>query len=441
MPGKHLARWTLSWFASALLCLVLALALALVAAPAPGEWRRGVGLALLHLAAIGWLSQAMIGALIQFLPVLLARPLLWPGLSLAALLLTGPGAGLLALGFLGLEGWPPGLTLLAVAPLPLGLAFLLVMTLAAGPLVAARGWRDATGRMVILALVALGLAWLGGAGMARMLAGAGGFTLPADLLPFHVTLGAAGWLGLAAMGVSYRLFAMFLLAPDPTGPLRPATALLALLMIAALALGMARGAAGGAASPALAAMAAAAAVALLYLADLSRLWRSRNRPRPEVNMRMSRPSLCFLALAAGLAPFAIRQGGALAEAAVFAALIGWLSTLTLAQMVKIVSFLTWIQIFAPRIGRGPLPLVQDLVDEPAARRWLLLWLAGAALGTLALLAGQPAAFRAAIACLLIAALGLLRLLWQIRRLARLAPGRHPGPLPPLFLPPQTKAQP
>src|SRR5690606_16634106 len=144
----------------------------------------------------------------------------------------------------------------------------------------------------------------------------------------------------------------------------------------------------------------------LYLVQMQRLWRSRRRPRPEVNMRWSRAALGFLGLCTLLTPPAIRLGGHWAEAAVFAALAGWLSTLTLAQMVRIVSFLTWIQVFAPRIGRQTVPMVDDLTDARRSGRWLALWSAGVLGGSLSLIAGSAGCFRLALIAMLIAALGL-----------------------------------
>ncbi|MBU3030589.1 hypothetical protein [Paracoccus marinaquae] len=437
MPGRHLARWTLSWFASALLFLIAALALAVLLAPAPGEWTGGRGLALVHLLAIGWLSQMMFGALTQFLPVLLAHPLLWPHLSPVALALTGAGTLLLALGFTGLEGWSPGFLLLPLAPVLLGAGFGLIAVMAAGSLVPARGWREGTGRPVILAFVALGFAFASGEGMAMTVAGLdGAFAIGLDALPFHIGLAVAGWLGLGTAGVSYRLFAMFLIAPDGGSRLRTVTAGAALVLLFLLAAGLLREIATGAAPSLL--LAAAFCISLtagLYLTDIIRLWRARRRSVPEVNMQMSRPALAFLAAAALMAPAAVLKGGHLAEATVFAALIGWLSGLTLTQMIKIISFLTWIQVFAARIGRGALPQVHELVDETASRRWLSLWFGAAALGTLALLAGQSVALRLSFALLLVAALGIVRQIWRIRRLALVPPAMRPDCLPPLFLPP------
>ncbi|WP_196053699.1 hypothetical protein, partial [Paracoccus lichenicola] len=394
------------------------------------------GLAVVHLFALGWLCQMMLGALIQFTPVLCARSLAWPALSLPALLLTGGGTAMLAGGFLALDGMP-GQGLLAGAPVVLAGAFGLAAAMLGSTLIAARGWRAPEGRMLALALLALGGLWATGAAMACALAGYDPLPMAiSEALPVHVLLGAGGWLTLAAFGVSYKLFAMFLLAPERDGPLRRAVFAGAAGAGAGALAGAGLALAGRGTGPlGLAVALAGALTALLYLADIRRLWHSRHRPRTEVNMRWSRAALGFLALAAVLLPPAVLRGGSWAEAAVFAGLAGWLSTLTLAQMIKIVSFLTWIQIFAPRIGRAPVPLVPDLTDARATGRWLALWAAGAAGGTLALALGQAGGFRLAALAMLLAAGGLVHEAWAIRRLRHLDPARRPARLPPLVLPP------
>ena len=105
MPGASLSRWTMTYFACALVCLVAAEALM---AAGFGYPRAALDapetLMLVHLVAIGWLSLLMCGALFQFVPVLVARPLL--GESLPPFALAAIMAGLLALlsGFAGMAG-------------------------------------------------------------------------------------------------------------------------------------------------------------------------------------------------------------------------------------------------------------------------------------------------------------------------------------------------
>lgn len=436
MPGKELSRWTLTWFASAMVFLLAALAAA-VLLPID-DWAEGRALALVHLFALGWLGQMILGALLQFVPVLAARPLALPRLALPTLLLAASGTIALAAGFMALEGWAPGLALLAIAPMLLALAFALALAMLLPALIRAVGPRDNARRMVLLALTCLPLVWLSGSGMVAELLGQGiGIALLPDALPLHVLLALGGWFGLVSFGVGYRLYAMFLLAAEREGALRRATFHAALAMLVAIL-------AGGLMLstdrlpwlwPVLG---AAAVAALCHMADFRHLWHSRKRAATEPNMQMTPAAFGFLALALLLALPATRQGGAWAEAAAFAALAGWLSLLTLAQMLKIVSFLTWIQVFAPRIGRMKVPMVQDLTDGHAMRRGLWLWTLGAGAGTLALLARQPVAFRAAAAVLLLAALLIARELLAIRRLRHLPADLRPA-APPLFLPSQDRS--
>lgn len=442
MPGKSLSRWTLAWFATALICLSAGLLALACGYGGPGMWQSGQGLAVLHLLALGWLSTAMIGALVQFVPVLSAQELRNPALALPALVMVTAGTVTLVAGFWSLDASQPVPVLLCLGPALLGLGLFMAGAMLVPTLMVAQGWRQTGNRPLLAGMAALALVWVSGLGMAACLAGADiNVALIPDAIPFHALLAVGGWLSLSAFGTSYKLFAMFLMAPETGGILRRAGLWAAVtslcLTILALAL-MLDGQSLPAALPAMPAI----LTATLYLADMRRVWAKRRRPVPEVNMQITLAALVCLGLSALLCLMALRFGGAWGEAAVFVALAGWLSTLTLAQMFKIVSFLTWIQVFAPRIGRSPVPLLHELGNATAARRWLMIWLAGTALATLALIAGNTLPFRLGAALMLLAVAGLVRELFAIRRLRHVSLTQRPADLPPLILPvhmPQTGA--
>src|SRR4029077_3824933 len=92
----------------------------------------------------------------------------------------------------------------------------------------------------------------------------------------------------------------------------------------------------------------------------------------------------------------------------FLAVFGWLSGLVLAKLYKIVAFLTWLETYGPVMGRSPTPRVQDLVAERRASKWFVIYYAAVWTGTLMLLIGQPSAFRAAVAMMMIGLVGIAR---------------------------------
>src|SRR5205823_2355367 len=129
-------------------------------------------------------------------------------------LLTAGLASLLA-GFLALGGRLPAWLWL----LPVG-AFLLIVGF--GLIVADLGltaWLRPTGpaRFVLVGLASLCATVAFGAVFAFALAGwagSAGQSMLASGIPLHAIAGLGGWLTLTAMGVSYRLLSMFMLAPD-----------------------------------------------------------------------------------------------------------------------------------------------------------------------------------------------------------------------------------
>ena len=292
-----------------------------------------------------------------------------------------------------------GVTLAGVRPLPLPARFIVA----------------ALGFLVLTALLGIGFgtafalpappAWLG--------------ALAAQGLPLHILAGIGGWFALTAIGVGYKLLPMFMLAQEDRG--RVGTAILwlsALGLAVALIAGLGAILAGGNWSLAAASgEATVAAGAGLYLWDMRRLYRSRFRRQLDLNSLTAAVSLAVLgvallgAIAMRIAPRGMDGAGAV----VLLALLGWLSLLGLGQLYKIVPFLTWLQRYAPRLGRGPVPRVQDLVNEARARRWFALFLSGALLAEAAALLSLPPLGRIGALLLLVSTLGIGRELLLARR--------------------------
>ena len=431
MTGVNLSRWTMSYFAAALIALVLGEVLMLAGYGFPAApLRAPQTLVLVHLIAIGWLSLLLCGALFQFVPVLVARNLHSDTLPLPTLVLLVAGLCLLLCGFLQLAGTITLETsLLPYAATALAAGFTLALYNLGRTLWAARPL-PLPARFVAVGLVCLAATVTLGAifsfGFAALLPSDALAAIAAAGLPIHIAAGLGGWLTCVAMGVSYRLLAMFMLAPELDGR-RPHAA----LWLATGALGVAI--AGGLASilfgmtvwPALLTGGILGAGALaLYGTDIVHLYRARKRRIIELNSRMAAYALASLAaaavLAAGLLAFGLffDQIGTL----IFLAAFGWLGGLGLAKLYKIVAFLTWLECYGPVLGKRPTPRVQDLVVEPQARKWFLLYYAAIWGGTLALALARPIPFRLAAGAMLVATIAICVQLVRTRLLANIAAG-------------------
>lgn len=415
----------MTYFAAALVALLTAEVLmsvgwgypdAVLAAPST--------LVLVHLVTLGWLSLLLCGALFQFVPVLVAKPLRHPQLPLITLLLLVAGLLTLLSGFLGLDGplsacralfpiastllaagfglvlWNLGRTLASARPLTLPARFVLV------------------GLLSLVATVALGItfALVLGTDVSAPFA----VRLFAYGLPLHIIAGLGGWLSLTAMGVSYRLLAMFMLAPESD---RRSTRAVLLFGAGALgvsvlggtvAIGFARGIA---AVLAVAALPGLLAIAL-YVHDLVHLYRVRKRRVIELNSLMAAAAVASLAIAAVLLVVLAGMGSLArnAGALVFLILFGWLSGLGLAKLYKIIPFLTWLECYGPVLGKAPTPRVQDLVAEQRARWWFAMYFAAVWIGAGALLGHALGLFRVAAALQWIATAGITVQLIRARRL-------------------------
>ncbi|MGV6872187.1 hypothetical protein ACUSIJ_05765 [Pseudochelatococcus sp. B33] len=429
MLGATLSRWTMSYFAAALAALLLGEGLMAAGFGFPAAAIRAPEtLVLVHVTVVGWLSLLMCGALLQFVPVLVARPLHSDRLALPALVLLLAGLGMLLAGFLQLAGSLASVpSLLPYAATSLAAGFALVLYNLGRTLWRARPL-PLPARFVAVALLSLGVTVafgsLFGAAFAMPIASETLLAIAGNGLALHVAAGIGGWLTFAAMGVSYRLLAMFMLAPEPEGA-RPR----AVFRLGTAALAVTAG--GGVAAvlldlplaPVLMFGAVLGVIALaLYGADMVGIYRARKRRVIELNSRMASIALISLAASVVLALVLavlgrfVEQIGAVAFLFVF----GWLTGLGLSKLYKIVAFVTWLECYGPVLGKTPTPRVQDLVVEPRARKWFLLYYLATWGATLALLGAHGAAFRIAAGVMMAATIGIAAQLLRARLLSDVA---------------------
>ena len=219
MHGVTLSRWTMSYFATALVALVGALGLMVAGYGYPtSDLRSPQTLLLVHTIVLGWLTILLSGALFQFVPVLVARPLHSNTLPLPTLICMVSGIALLLAGFAHLGSTSaPMFPFFAVASALLAVAFALLLWNLALTLWKARPWA-LPARFVVVGLCSVALTVAFGIVFALVLGGHSSNLIMVRLfaqgLPIHVALGLGGWLTLTAIGVSYRLLAMFMLAPE-----------------------------------------------------------------------------------------------------------------------------------------------------------------------------------------------------------------------------------
>lgn len=425
MIGVSLSRWTMSYFAAALFSLVTAESFM---AGGYGYPNAAIGapetLILVHVVAIGWLSLLMCGALFQFVPVLVAHPLHSNRLPLPTLLALLAGLAALILGFLQLAGRiDPAPPFFVFASVLLACGFALTLWNLTRTLVAAQTW-PLPARFVMVGLVSL--VATAGLGIIFALVIGGSTTYPPFValtgsgLVVHAIAGLGGWLTFAAVGVSYRLLAMFMLAPE-----LERTRTKGVLYLGASALAFALG--GGALAivydknvsfALLASGVFGLAAFVLYGSDVVHLYRARKRHTIELNSRMAALALASLAISIVLIIVLLGLGQLKERAAavVFLAAFGWLSGLGLAQLYKIVAFLTWLECYGPVLGKVSTPRVQDLVVERRATKWFLLYFLAVWAGTVTLIIPNSSAFRGAAAAMLIATIGIVAQLVCARRL-------------------------
>lgn len=424
MPLTTVSRWTMSYFGASLVAFVLAQTVMALGWSYPAQAVEAAGtLITVHLITIGWLSTLILGALCQFVPVITTKPLASNRAALASLIMIQVGLVLALSGFAALGGYGDAPS----AFLPCGGFFVLSGFATGAANLGVVLWR-ARPLPLCARFIAFGLGFLlvtGGLGVTFGLV-LDAASMPNWLLPLqrsglalHVVAGVAGWFTLTAMGVSYRLLSMFMLAPETEDGisglvLRGTAAGLALWWCASLA------EAYDATSSHFISDAGCIvwlAGMLLYGFDMARLFRARKRRRLELNSIAAAAAISTLVI--GLLALAVvaAQGrvGAFAGPLLYLFGFGWLSGLGLSQLYKIIPFLTWLERFGALLGKAPVPRVQDLVDERRAAPWFVLYFAAVLAGAACGFVGWTGLWRVATVVHLVATILIIGEFWRARR--------------------------
>lgn len=374
-----------------------------------GSYRATATIAVTHLLVLGAIVATMMGALYQMTPVIFVAEAADGRLGLVQGALYTAGWLAMVTGFLRGDRW-----LLAVGGSSVVLAVLLFLAIIGRVLRTATQW-DTAGWYLLTAFAML-VATIGFGLTFALDWQFGWFPIPSHLLAIHVHLGGIGWLTILLMGVSYRLVPMFAIAPAPAGILARANlgAMIGLLigLVTALCLNVDRWA--------IAVIAwGLAACCGVYLCDMIRLYRARRR-RYDLTLVTMWGAMVCLAVAAIMGAFwstglPARWFGATPWLSAYAyiALAGWCVLAICAHLIKIIPFLVWLNRYGRGMGRGPVPLLKDLLPQRAATVVIAGYAVGFALTASGLFLNQSTIVRVGAVLAATGALGLFGVLLAV----------------------------
>jgi len=350
----------LKFFLGAPLFLFAASLLLLWHGPAAIESRWSpVTLALTHLLTLGFVSMAMIGALLHILPVVIGVTLPVRRLT-ASVLHAALTAGTLSLAgaFLSSQAVLFRLALALLVPTFLWLLGCLTIALSRKALPKP----EATTASIRLAVMALAVTILLGASMAGALAW--GYPVPFMLLTdLHVLWGLGGWVGLVIIGVAFQLVPMFQVTqvyPMDIKRLLSGSLFLLLVLWSTEAI-LEAPVVTRVLSAAMFLTLASFAIATLYLLN------RKKRAKPDASAPFWRLSMTSLLLCGVVWATQFATGDhppVLTLGVLF--IVGFAGTLINGMLYKIVPFLIWYHAqLNARPGVRTIPGVRDLVPDHA----------------------------------------------------------------------------
>lgn len=358
-----------------------------------GQFFQPALLGLVHLCVLGWLMPIAIGALHELVPFVFERRVGSERAAWGAFAMYVVGAvGFIAQMWVLRVGW-----LLAVAGTSVAVALWIYALNFFATILSSKAKGSLTAINIAASLVYLLAAVTLGAALAWNLC----FPyLPGDhlaLLRAHAHVAGLGFFGLLIMGVAYRLLEMFLLshgASERAGFVAFVAINAALLMlIATFVLDDAH--------RLLVPAAVAAAIGIVaFLAQVSAIVMRRMQRKIDVALGHTATSFLYLATAlwTGIGVAFLPTGSPLHDRMTLAYGLlfvpGFIGTIVIGQLYKIVPFLVWLHRFSPYVGLKKLPSASELLPErPKQLQYLLMHagLASLAVGVMV----QSAALRTA----------------------------------------------
>jgi len=348
-------------------------------------------LAVVHAITLGFVLVVFVGASIQLLPVL-------TGVPVGRTVLARAGGALAVLGVLAMlagftaVSWPAvaGGGFAVLAGMALFVAALAPLLSAARKDPVLLGFALAFGALLLNAVVGLLLAF---DRHHILFSGA-----PTDRLAAHVHLGLLGVFTVAIFAVESKLLPMFLLGPVPAARRVRATLFSlsagALLLASALAFRFSI----------LPGAAFVAAAYVLQVGSLASVLAGRKRKEVDAGFLYALSAHADLALAL-LVGLTIASGAGAGTPLAFRLpvlygfllLCGWLLQAVVGFLSKILPFLVWQVVYAPRVGLGPVPTLKDLSPDGPQLFGFALFRAALLAVAAAVLWGRPAPLTAAAA--------------------------------------------
>jgi hypothetical protein len=368
----------LRFFLTAPLFLLAAAALLLFAPEAMFSRWMPQTLALTHALTLGFLAMAMMGALMQMLPVV-AGSVLPASRSVAWLSHVPLALGTVALMTGFLTAWSSAF---GIGIILLGGGFVVFLAAAAISLARAVGSATVTGMR--LAVAGLGLTVL--LGLALALVRSGGWIPPAveAAIAGHVAFGLLGWVLLLVIGVAYQVVPMFQITPPYPPRLTRwlAGGLFALLILHAAAPLLPQAARESAAR--LADTGLATGILAFVLATLQ-IQSRRRRKLPDITLDFWRTGMTSLILCV-LVWLSGQLRPAWGESDAYPLLLGVLFiggfavSVVNGMLYKVVPFLAWFHLQAQLQARaGTIPNMKEMIPERWMRTQFHVHLAGCAL--------------------------------------------------------------